>query len=237
MSSHANDLLFAGFLTGYRGGVRRAIAARSLATAVLAFGLVVLVAIAEKKSGIFGAANRALEDIVFSVILPVGLLWTSTRILEPLRLDVAVAPLARFGPSRRSVALGLIVASMLAGAAFAAVAAGATAILAHDPTAPPAALDAFTCAWIGALTASAYAALFALGATFGARGGGRFWALALDFVLGSTGGFAALIVPRAHALNLLGGEPPLLLSQPASAALLATIAVAFTALALARCAP
>jgi hypothetical protein len=237
MSSETTAVSFGGFVAGWRGGMQRGLAMRSLATAVLAFGLVIFVAIAERRSGLFGAANRALEGIVFSVIVPIGLLWTSIRILEPMRLDVAVAPLARLGPSRRAVALGVIVASMLVGSAFAAISAAATAILAHDPTAPPAALDAFTCAWIGALTASAYAALFALGATFGGQGGGRFWALALDFVLGGTGGFAALLVPRAHALNLLGGEPPLLLSQPASAAMLIAIAIAFTGLALARCAP
>jgi hypothetical protein len=36
---------------------------------------------------------------------------------------------------------------------------------------------------------------------------------------------------------LLGGEPPLLLGQPASAALLVLIAVVFTVLAVSRCAP
>jgi hypothetical protein len=48
---------------------------------------------------------------------------------------------------------------------------------------------------------------------------------------------AALLAPRAHAQNLLGGEPPLLLSQPTSLALLVVIAAGFTSLALARCTP
>src|SRR5262245_15750797 len=159
------------------------------------------------------------------------------RVLEPLRLDASASPLARFGLSRRAVALGLVAASMVAGAIVAAVAAAITAGAAHDPSAPALAFDLYTSAWIGALTACAYAGLFALGATFGARGGGRYWAFGFDILFGGTGGVAALFAPRAHAQNLLGGEPPLLLGQPASVALLVVIAAGFTSLALARCNP
>jgi hypothetical protein len=124
---------------------------------------------------------------------------------------------------------------MLTGAVLAAIAAAETAALAHDPTAPSIGLDVFTSGWIGALAALAYAAVFAFGATFGAKGGGRYWVLGFDLFFGGTGGVAALFAPRAHAQNLLGGEPPMLLGQPASAALLVVIAVSFTWLALARC--
>ena len=124
---------------------------------------------------------------------------------------------------------------MLAGAVLAAVAGGVTALVAHDPTAPAVGFDVYTSAWIGALAACAYGALYALGATFGARGGGRYWALGFDLLFGGTSGVAALLAPRAHAQNLLGGEPLLLLPQPASAALLVVLAALFTSLALARC--
>jgi hypothetical protein len=226
-----------GFQAGFRTGMRNATAMRSLVGAIVTLGVVALISVAEKQVGVFGAASRALEDRVFGLLLPFVMLYASTRILEPVRLEDAATPIARFGFSRRSIGLGLIVASMVAGGALAAIAAAETALLAHDLTAPPLALDAFTCAWIGALTGCAYAGLFAFGATFGARGGGRFWALALDFVLGATSGFAALLFPRAHAQNLLGGEPPLLLAQPASAALLVVLAIVFTSLALTRSTP
>jgi hypothetical protein len=226
-----------GFQAGLRTGLRNLTTTRSLVGAVVTLIAVALISAAEKQVGIFGAASRALEDKVFGLLLPFVLLYVSARALESIRLQDAATPLARFGFSRRSVGLGLIVASMLAGGALAAVAAAETALIAHDLTAPPPALDAFTCAWIGALTGCAYAALFALGATFGARGGGRFWALAADFVLGATSGVAALLVPRAHAQNLLGGEPPMLLAQPASAALLVVLAIGFTVFALARSTP
>jgi hypothetical protein len=229
-------VIASGMFVGWRSGMRRVLVTRSLAAAMLTWGIAAVVASAEKHVAPFGAAGRALEGQVFGLILPLALLWTSTRVLEPVKLETATSSLARFGLSRRSVALGLILASMLAGAFLAAVAAAATAIFAHDPTAPSTAVDAITCSWIGALTAAAYAGLFALGATFGRRGGGRFAALGLDFILGNTSGFAAVLLPRAHAQNLLGGEPPLLLGQPASAALLVFLATAFAALAAARCA-
>jgi hypothetical protein len=222
-------------LAGWRSGAERALAKNVLAIAVLAWGLSSLVAAAEKRAVLHGAASRALEGQVFGFIVPIALLWISMRVLEPLRLDAAASPLARFGLSRRAVALGLIVASMAAGAVVAAVAAALTAVAGHDPTAPALGFDLYTSAWIGALTACAYSALFALGATFGPRGGGRYWALAFDFLFGGTSGVAALLAPRAHAQNLLGGEPPLLMSQPSSAALLVVIAAIFTSLALARC--
>jgi hypothetical protein len=227
----------AGFLAGWRSGVRRATATGALAVAALAWGLSTLVAVAEKQTALYGAAGRALEGQVFGFIVPLALLWISVRVLEPLRLETAASPLARFGLSRRAVALGLIAASMVAGALVAAICAAITAFAAHDPTAPALAFDLYTSAWIGALTACAYAGLFALGATFGQKGGGRYWALGFDLLFGGTSGVAALFAPHAHAQNLLGGEPPLLLSQPSSAALLCLIAAAFTSLALARCTP
>ena len=67
--------------------------------------------------------------------------------------------------------------------------------------------------------------------------GGRFWALVLDFVLAGTGTFAAVLVPHPHARNLLGGEPPLLFTQPLSMVSLFVLAAGFTALAIARTAP
>ena len=145
--------------------------------------------------------------------------------------------MARFGSSRRAIALGLIAASMLTSAVLAGLGGSIIAIVAHDASAPPVPIDAVTCAWIGVLAGSAYAALFALGATFGARGGGRFWALVLDFVLAGTGTFAAVLVPHPHARNLLGGEPPLLFTQPLSMVSLLVLAAGFTALAIARTAP
>lgn len=226
-----------GLLLGWTSGLARLAQLRSLLAAAAGLVLVGLVAISEKHTALFGAASRALEGEVFGLILPVALVLASRRALEPTRLDLAATPLARFGPSRRAVALGLVVASITGASLLAASAGVLTAVLAHDPTAPAVRFDALSCAWIGALGAAAYAALFALGATFGSRGSGRWWVLAGDFLLGSTSGVGALLAPRAHIQNLLGGEPPLLLAQPASTASLVAMTVVFTLLALLRCPP
>ncbi len=49
--------------------------------------------------------------------------------------------------------------------------------------------------------------------------------LALDWILGASGGFAAVITPRAHLRNMLGGAAPLGMSGRASSASLVIIAV------------
>ncbi|HMJ53675.1 MAG TPA: hypothetical protein VK540_16430 [Polyangiaceae bacterium] len=227
----------AGIVLGCSSGLGRLTQGRSLLAAASMLGMVAVVAIGERRAALFGAASRVLEGEVFGLILPVALVLASRLALDPTRLDVAATPLARFGPSRRAVALGLVLASMMGAAALAAGAASAASVLAHDPTAPALRFDAVSCAWIGASGAAAYAALFALGATFGSRGGGRWWALLADFLLGSTSGVGALLTPRAHIQNLLGGEPPMLLGQSASAVCLGAMAVVFTGLALWRCPP
>ena len=226
-----------GLWLGCASGLARLTQRRSLVAAASGLGMVALVAVSEKRAALYGAASRVLEGEVFGLILPVALVFASRRALDPTRLDAAATPFARFGPSRRTVALGLVLASMIGAALLAASAAALAAVLAHDPTAPAIRLDAVSSAWIGALGGSAYAAFFAFGATYGSQGGGRWWSLAADFLLGSTSGVGALLAPRAHIENLLGGEPPMLLSQPASAACLAAIGVAFTTLALLRCPP
>ena len=188
-----------GLVLGCASGLTRIMRRRSLAAAAAALGMVALVAISERRAALFGAANRVLEGEVFGFILPIALVFASRRAIAPLRLDAAATPLARFGASRRTVALGLVLASM-----------------------------------IGAVV---LASVFAFGATFGAQGAGRWWALAADYALGSTSGVGALFAPRAHIQNLLGGEPPMFLGQSLSTACLAAIIVAFTTLALLRCPP
>ena len=225
-----------GLIAGARIGLGRGLRLQALGWALLALCLVALGAFAERRAGLLGAANRALTGSAFGLVIPLYLFATATTVLGGARLDHAASPIARFGHPRRRVALGLVLGTMLLGGLAAAVLGATAALVAHDPSAPPTATDALTAAWIGALTGCAYGGLFALGSTFGARGGGRIVALLLDFLLGSTSGAAALFFPRAHAQNLLGAEPPLqLLTQPTSTACLAVLAVVLPAIALLRC--
>lgn len=226
-----------GLVLGCTSALSRLVNVRSLLSGASALGLVALVAVSERRAALFGATSRVLEGEVFGLILPIALVLASRRALEPIRLDLAATPIARFGPSRRTVALGLVAASMIGAAILASSCAATAAAIAHDPTAPMLRADLLSCAWIGALGACAYTALFAFGATFGLTGSGRWWLLAADFFLGHTSGIGAVVMPRAHLQNLLGGEPPMLLAQPASAACLGAMTVVFTAIALWRCPP
>jgi hypothetical protein len=116
----------------------------------------------------------------------------------------------------------------------AAVIAGIVAALAHGPLDPPLARDVLTSAWVASLGGVAYASLFALGASFGKRGGGRTAVLALDWLLGSGTGVVALGTPRAHVRSLLGGEAPAGLAAWTSSCLLIVLALAFAGLAIRR---
>jgi hypothetical protein len=227
----------AGMIAGCRDGVRRCGRAGAIGGAVLALSIVCLGAIAEKRADLIGAANRALEGSAFGLVIPLLVFAATATIIGPVRLDHAASPIARFGYSRRQVAAGLTLAAMALGGFSAAALGALSAVVAHDPSAPPAMADALTAAWIGALAGCAYAALFALGSTFGRRGGGRWIAVGIDFVLGASGTAAAVLLPRAHALNLLGGDPPLHVGQPVSAIVLVVMATVFGSLAIVRCPP
>ena len=73
-----------------------------------------------------------------------------------------------------------------------------------------------------------------VGASFGKRGGGRTGLLVLDWVLGMGHGAVALVTPRAHLRNLLGGAGPMEWSGRASAAALVVLAVVCALLAVRR---
>jgi hypothetical protein len=94
--------------------------------------------------------------------------------------------------------------------------------------------DALASAYAAALGGAAYAAWFALGATLGRRGGGRTVLLVVDWVVGFGQGAMAIVPPRAHLRNLLGGAAPMGWSGHASAAALVMIALVCVVVALLR---
>jgi hypothetical protein len=107
--------------------------------------------------------------------------------------------------------------------------------VAHAPGNPPLAGDAITSAWVAALAAAAYTSWFALGATFGRRGGGRWAPLLLDFVMGGSTGLAGALLPRANAASLLGGAAPLGMTQASSSVILAGSVMVLAGIAALRC--
>lgn len=224
------------FGASLRLGLSRITNKRALFIGAGLLALVSAIALVEKRFELMGSATRTLQGGTFSLFIPLSTFAIASAILQQQRLDVAATPLARFGASRRQVALGLIASAVLGATLLSASIAGLAALLAHDPWAPPLLHDFLSSTWIGALTGAAYATLFLFGSTFGARGGGRNVALIVDFMLGGSLGVVATLTPRAHALNLLGAPPPIeTMSQSASTALLLVMIAASASSAISRC--
>jgi hypothetical protein len=196
--------------------------------------IAVAAALAERSRGIAHPADRALLDTFGGVALPLLAYAVVGAALGGDGLRRAGRALVSFGAEPWRVALGGIAVAAGATALVAAVIAGIVAALAHGPLDPPLARDVLTSAWVASLGGVAYASLFALGASFGKRGGGRTAVLALDWLLGSGTGVVALGTPRAHVRSLLGGEAPAGLAAWTSSCLLIVLALAFAGLAIRR---
>ncbi|MBI4706080.1 MAG: hypothetical protein HY744_33720 [Deltaproteobacteria bacterium] len=173
----------------------------------------------------YGAPDRTL-GAVLGLAVPLASFALCRLATGRARLRDSVWCAARFGTSRRLLALGLASGAAAAAALAAAAAALLGLLLAYGGNPAAMAADAWTSGWIAALGAAAYAAWFVLAGTFGRRGGWRWAPLVLDFALGAGAGLISSPWPRAHLRNLAGGAPPLGLGQPASTALLGgTVAV------------
>lgn len=208
---------------GLRAGHARLSRRAGLVLVVLIACLAAVAGAIERHETLAGAVDRTLVA-VFSLLIPLSAFaWIGIATGRRRWTERAVA-IARFGASGRVVTLGMTLASVTAAVAT-SVGATVIAVLVshgHGDVSLPAEL--FTSCWIAALTAAAYACWFAAGATFFRRGRGRWVPLVGDFLLGSAGALG-LFLPRGHAENLVGGEGPLGMGQPASSAMLLGIAV------------
>jgi hypothetical protein len=214
--------LVVAFRAGFRsawGGVRpRSLVAVSGGTVL--FGL--LIGLLEHHAARVGAADRALATS-FRLLVPLSALALSTLVIGSKNLRELAWPVARFGHSRHGVALGQLglVTTLVATTTLLSVAVAVlTAHLGGGARAAsaPLATDLFTSSWIALLVGAGYSAWFGLGATFGKNGGGRMAVLALDFVLGATGFFGA-VMPRGIAYALIGHSASTDLGQRATSAI------------------
>jgi hypothetical protein len=139
--------------------------------------------------------------------------------------------LTALGASPASVALASLFVAVVATSLVCVLLGAGLAALAHSSDDPPIARDVVTCAWVSGLGGASYAALFGMGAAIGPRGAGRGALLAADWIVGSGTSAGSVLLPRAHLRSLFGGEPPLTMSQRASALALVLLAIAFVALA------
>jgi hypothetical protein len=211
--------------------------ARTWIAALAWCGLGIAVAVEARLGGAARGADHALVGAAAAVVLPLLAYTVVGAALGGRSLSWAVAPVVAFGARPRRAALASIGLAALACALAGAVLFAAVALVAHGVGDPPPARDAVVSAYSGALGGAAYAAWLSLGATLGRRGGGRTLLLVLDYVLDAFGGAAALVTPRAHLRNLLGGEPAMGLPERASAVALVAIALACAVLAAQRTRP
>jgi hypothetical protein len=211
-------------MSAFGMGARVAVARLNSRTlGVLAvFGLVsvALVALLERRTGSVLSADRALAGVALGLCLPVLAYGVVRSATVGQRLATSLWPLARYGQSRRSIALGVLWIAAAVNAFIGLIVAVLSVLCVRLPADPLLLHDSLTSAWIGALAGVAYTALFLCGATLGRAGGGAFVLLALDFAFGAGTGVTAVIWPRAHVRNLLGGAAPLELPQIASSACL-----------------
>jgi len=222
---------------GFRLGFSRLARPSSLVGIGVAFVTVAVVSLLLRRAAPHSAPDRALTGIALGFVLPLLAYGSVARAAGGVRLDGGVEDLARYGANRRPLVLGLSLAAMLVLAFGGALLAALTVVVTRAPADPRLASDLAVSSWIGALGGVAYAACFSFGSTFFSRGGGRFWALVLDWTLGAGTTAVALPWPRAHVMNLLGASPVLALPQWSATLGLFVLSFGFLALAVWRSPP
>jgi len=196
--------------------------------------LALVVAEVARRRGAAHGADHVLVDTYGALIVPLLAYVFVGAAVASQSLRASTASLVAFGAAPLRAALATLAVVALVCAASSAVVGAAVASLAHGASDPPRVRDALASAYAGGLGGASYAAWFGLGASFGRRGGGRSLLLVLDWILGATTGAGALVTPRAHLRNLLGGMPPMGLSERLSALALVALAVACALLAARR---
>ena len=200
------------------------------AWAALAFAF----AMAARQRGSAHGADHVLIDTYGALALPLLSYVIVGATVASQSLRASTASLVAFGAQPMRAAAAAIAVAAASCAVVGALVAASVALLAHGIADPPRMHDALASAYVGALGGAAYAAWFSLGASFGRKGGGRLLLLVLDWILGATGGAGALATPRGHVRNLLGGVPPMALSERASATALAVLAIVCALVAIRR---
>jgi hypothetical protein len=171
------------------------------------------ISVLERQSDTASAPDDALSGAVFGIALPLLAYLVSERVCAGERLERSVDGVARYGTNRRAALLGLLLASALCTALAGALITVVALLGAHAPHSTALAADLSASVGIALLAGAVYALYFGAASLLGKRGGGRKWALVIDFVLGAGGSALAAPWPRGHVRNLLGGAPVGELSQ------------------------
>jgi hypothetical protein len=204
--------------------------AGTAAWTALALGM----ALFERSRGASHGADEVLTLAFGSLVMPLVAFVLAGAAVGGRSLAGSTVAVVSLGASPARAAAAGVVASLASAALVSALLAVAVDALAHGSADPPLARDLRVTAYVAALGGACYGAWFALGASFGRRGGGRIAFLVLDWVVGSWGGSAAVLSPRAHVRNLLGAAAPVGITQRASAVALAVLTLAYLLVAVGR---
>lgn len=188
----------------------------------------------ERQSDAQSAPDDALSGAVFGLALPLLAYLLSERVCEGQRLERSVDAIARYGTDRRAALLGVLLASAVCTAFASALLTIAALLGAHAPHSASLLGDLRASVGIALIAGAVYALYFGAASLLGKRGGGRKWALIIDFVLGAGGSALAVPWPRGHVRNLLGGVPVVDLSQSSAWLALLAIGIACVALSVLR---
>ena len=204
----------------------------------LAIGFWIAVAVApavvEHLHAVGHGADHALLGFYASIALPFLAYSVLSAVLGRDGLGRAGLPLVNFGAPPGEVALWTVAVAVAVSAILGGGLGAAVDAIGHGPLDPRLIEDAVRALGAGAIGGAAYAAMFAMGASLGARGFGRSIFLVLDWVFGNGVDASALFTPRAHVRSLLGGAAPLEVTGRVSYAALALMIVIFTLLACSR---
>lgn len=182
-------------------------------------------AIAER--GNADGVSASLLGMTFGLVIPLSCLELARRAFDSTSLTASVQEPARWGSSRRELALGVALSLALVLGAWCACAAATTVFVAGGSG-----LDALRSAGVGAESGIVYACLLMAASSVGKHGRGRLWFMTLDWLLGAGVSGLAVPFPRSHLANLLGAVPPADWSQAASG--VALICLCLLALSLVR---
>ena len=180
---------------------------------VFGWGLLALVAALTTKVG----ADHVLRGSFGLVVLPLLSYGVVAGALGGSGLKASVRPLVLLGAKAHRVAGAAVAVSCVFSALICAGLGALVTLLAHRTGDPPVIADVLATAGISALGGAAYAAYLCAGSAIG-NGTMRGLFLAMDWLMGSGGGFGSMFVPRGHVTSLLGGVHAFEMSVKSSSA-------------------
>lgn len=176
-------------------------------------------------------ADHVLRGTFGFVVIPLLAYGVVAAALGGQGLRASVRPLVLLGAAPPRAAATMVLVACLVSAILSAALGAIVCILAHHPGDPPLGADVTATAGIALLGGATYAAYFCAGSAIG-KGAARGIFLAVDWLLGASGGFGSILVPRGHLTSLLGGGPAFELSHRASSVFLIVLAFLFAGAAI-----